>query len=267
MVALRRAVADHVEVVESDRPDVLDHGVGGSAEGLDPLTQLRRVGHRRGQAHEADRRRGVDQDLLPDRPPVRVLEEVHLVEHDPLQAVQRRRTGVDHVAQHLGGHDHHRSVRVDGVVAGEEAHPARAEHGDQIRVLLVGQRLDRGGVEGLCANGQSPGDGVLTDDGLARPGRGRHQDVASGVDALDRLALEAVEGEVVGEGIGQDPSPSVVSGSVVPGPVSAASGSAVAASARRAARAARRSFSASASRLAALRLRRFQRRPITMLIS
>ena len=58
-------------------------------------------------------------------PAVGVLEVVHLVEHDAAQAVERAATGVDHVAQHLGGHHHDRRVAVDRVVAGQQADRAR----------------------------------------------------------------------------------------------------------------------------------------------
>ena len=54
--------------------------------------------------------RRVDDDLLPHRPAVGVLQVVDLVEHHPGQVVERRRVGVDHVPQDLGGHHHHPGV-------------------------------------------------------------------------------------------------------------------------------------------------------------
>ncbi len=63
----------------------------------------------------------VDDHLLPHRAAVPVLEVVHLVEHDDAEPVERGRRRVDHVAQHLGGHHHHRRLAVDRVVAGEQA--------------------------------------------------------------------------------------------------------------------------------------------------
>ncbi len=53
-------------------------------------------------------------------PRIRVLEEVHLVDHDGAEVVERA-SGVDHVAQHLGRHHHDRCVTVDRVVAGQQA--------------------------------------------------------------------------------------------------------------------------------------------------
>ena len=86
--------------------------------------QLLGVGDRGRQAHQAHRRRQVDDHLLPHRPAVGVLEEVHLVEDDDAEAVERRRAAVDHVAEDLGGHHDDRGVAVDGVVAGQEADPS-----------------------------------------------------------------------------------------------------------------------------------------------
>ena len=90
VVLLGAAVTDEHQRVEADRPLVLDDGLGGATERGDPLPQLHRVRHRRGQAHEPGVAGCVDQHLLPHRPAVRVLEEVDLVEHDPAQAPQRR---------------------------------------------------------------------------------------------------------------------------------------------------------------------------------
>ena len=58
-------------------------------------------------------------------PAVGVLEVVDLVEHDVGEDRQVG-AGVDHVAQHLGGHHHHRRVTVDRVVAGEQPDPVGA---------------------------------------------------------------------------------------------------------------------------------------------
>ena len=97
----------------------------------------------------------VDDHLLPDRAAEPVGEVVHLVHHHVRQAVQGRRAGVEHVAQHLGGHHHHRRVAVDRVVAGQQADLVGAVPRDQVVVLLVGQRLDRRGVEALAALARS----------------------------------------------------------------------------------------------------------------
>ena len=81
---------------------------------------------------------------------------------------------------------------------------------DQVVVLLVGQRLDRGGVEALArrstalAGAARPAAGVgaqrqvygeLADHGLAGAGRGAHQHAAAALQRLARLALERVEVE------------------------------------------------------------------------
>ena len=131
--------------------------VGLAPDGADPVGQLLGVGHRRRQAHQVHPVRGVDDDLLPHRAPVGVLQVVDLVEDHVAQPVEGRRGGVDHVAQHLGGHHHHRRVAVDGVVPGQQADRLGAVAADQLPVLLVGQGLQRGGVEGLGARRRGPG--------------------------------------------------------------------------------------------------------------
>jgi hypothetical protein len=76
-------------VVERDRTPLLDDGGGGTAHGLDPRGELFGVRDRRGQAHQVDLGREVDDHLFPHRAPVPILEVVHLVEHHVAQPVER----------------------------------------------------------------------------------------------------------------------------------------------------------------------------------
>ncbi len=192
-----RAVADEVAVVEADRPAQLDDRRRRAAHGLDPRRQLGGVADRRREADQAHVRREVDDDLLPHRAAVRVLQEVDLVEHDEAEVVERRRPGVDHVAQHLGRHHDDRRVAVDGVVAGEQADAADAVALAQVAELLVRQRLERRRVERPPAVAAGRLDAVLGDHGLAAPGRGGDDDVVAGVEGVERLELEVVERERV----------------------------------------------------------------------
>jgi hypothetical protein len=89
----------------------------------------------------------VDDDLLPHRSPEAVLQVVDFVEDHETDVVDRRRVGVDHVAQHLGRHHDDLGAAVDDVVAGEQPDPVGAVRADQIAELLVGERLDRRRVE------------------------------------------------------------------------------------------------------------------------
>src|SRR3546814_2539819 len=56
--------------------------------------------------------------------------------------------------EHLGGHDHYRCVSVYRVVAGEQADLVGAVAPGEVGVLLVGQRLDGSGVEGLATRSE-----------------------------------------------------------------------------------------------------------------
>jgi hypothetical protein len=130
--------------------------------------------------------------------------------------VDRRGLGVEHVAQHLGGHHDHGRVAVDGVVPGEQADCFLAVALGEVGVLLVRQRLDRRRVERLAPLGQRLVDGELPDDRLARAGRRADQDAGTLVERLARLHLEGVEGEAelrgeVGQcGVGTAPTGSRV---------------------------------------------------------
>ena len=64
---------------------------------------------------------------------------------------------------------------------------------DQVVVLLVGQRLDRRGVEALAALGQRQVHRELADHRLAGPGRRADQHAAALLQRLARLVLERVE--------------------------------------------------------------------------
>ncbi len=184
-----------------------DH-LGVAADGHQPRPELLGVAHRRRQGGHLHVVRQVDDHLFPDRAPLAVGQVVHLVHDDvgePAQAVRaavgaaRASAGVQHVAQHLGGHHDDVGVAVDRVVAGEQPDPVGAVTGDEIGVLLVRQSLDRGGVEALAALAEGQVDGELADDGLARAGRCGHEHPAAGLEGGAGGALEGVEAERVAD--------------------------------------------------------------------
>ncbi len=174
-----------------------DDHLGAAADGVQPVAELLGVGDGRGQRHQRHGFGEVDDDLLPDGAAEAVGEVVHLVHHHVAEAVERAGARVQHVAQHLGGHHDHRRVAVDGVVAGEQADLGGAVALHQVAVLLVGQRLDRRGVEALAAGGERQVDGELADDGLAAAGGRGDQDALAALQRLAGLHLEVVEPEVV----------------------------------------------------------------------
>ena len=162
------------------RPVLVHDDRGPPADLVQPVAELLGVAHRGGQGRHPHRLRQVDDHFLPDRAAGGVGQVVHLVQDDVAQARQRGRAGVQHVPQHLGGHHHHRSVAVDAVVPGQQADRAVVVAADQIGVLLVGQRLDRGGVEALEALAEREVHGELADHGLARSGGRRDQHAVAG---------------------------------------------------------------------------------------
>jgi hypothetical protein len=190
-------VPHQVEVTQLDRPAVLDDDLGRPPHGGDPVGQLLGVGHRGRQAHQADLRGEVDDHLLPHRASVGVLEVVDLVEDDVAQAGEGGRAGVDHVAEHLGGHHHRGGVPVDRVVPGEQAHRPGAVDAGQVAELLVRERLDRAGVERLAAAVEGQLHRVLRHHRLARSRGCRHQHRPALVEGVEGPHLERIEREVV----------------------------------------------------------------------
>ena len=160
-----------------------------------PPTELVGVVHGGGEAHEAHLGRAEDEDLLPDPAAIGVLNEVDLVEHDRVQALEEIGAGQEHVAQHLGGHHDDRRPGAERGVPGQQPDVLLAVGRHQLRVLLVRQGLERRGVEGLALRRQGPVDGVRRHQRLARPGRRGHQDRVSGVEGVEGLVLEVVQGE------------------------------------------------------------------------
>ena len=189
--------ARHHVLPERYRAVLVHDDLGAAADLGEPVAELLCVGDGGRQRHHPDRLGQVDDDLFPDRAPGPVGEVVHFVEDDVAEVLERGGARVEHVPQHLGGHHHDGRVAVDRVVAGEQADGVAVVALDQVVVLLVGERLDRRGVEALTAVLQGQVNGELADDGLAAAGRGGYQHP---VPAGERGAggdLERVEVEVV----------------------------------------------------------------------
>ena len=163
-----------------------------------PGAELLGVAHRRRERDHLDVLGEVDDDLLPHRPPEPVGEVVDLVHHHVAETAQGRRPGIHHVAQHLGGHDHHGRLAVDRRVTRQQADLRRPVDAHEVVVLLVGEGLDRGRVERLAAGRQREVDRELPHDGLACAGGSRDQHAPAGLDRLAGPDLEVVEGELQG---------------------------------------------------------------------
>ena len=183
---------DQVQVSERHRAAFLDHHPGGTTEGPDPFAELLGVGNGCGQADHRHRQREVDEDLLPHRSPVGVLEVMDLVEHNDLEPLQRGAAFVEHVAKDLRGHDHDGCLRVDRVVPGQQADPRRPVLPREVTELLVGEGLEGRGVERLAVVGQGSLHGELGHHRLAGARRSGHQDGLSGIQRLHGLDLVVV---------------------------------------------------------------------------
>ncbi len=195
-----QAAADQHVLPERHRPVLFDDDLGVAADGDEPLGELLRIAHRRTQGHEGDRVREVDDHLFPDGASEAVGEIVHLVHHDVAETAQRVRAAVEHVAQHLGGHDDDGRLAIDRVIPGEQADVVLAVARDEVAVLLVAQRLDRRCVEALAPQPQRQEDRELPHDRLAGAGRRGDEDALAALQCVARPALEVVEGEGIAGG-------------------------------------------------------------------
>ena len=173
---------------------------GGAAHGVEPGAKFLGIGDGGGQCHQLHSFGKVNDDFFPDRSTESVGEIVHLV-HDHIGEVgERRRIGVDHVAQHFGGHDYHLGVRIYRGVSGEQPHVLRTVARHEFAVFLVAERLDRCRIERFAALAQGLVDSEFAHDRLAGPGGCCHQDGAALFQMLAGFALEAVKFKVEGGG-------------------------------------------------------------------
>ena len=199
-VQRQQPASDHHVLSQRDGALLGDDDGGSAAHLAEPVAELLGVGDRGGQGDHLDLSGQVDDDLLPHRPAEAVSQVVDLVHDHEAQPVQVTRARVEHVAQHLGGHDHHVRVRVDGGVTGQQPYPFLTVAGHEVQVLLVAQCLDGGGVEGLEPPGQAQVHGELPHHCLAGARRSRDQHALSPLDGAAGLLLEGIEGEVVALG-------------------------------------------------------------------
>lgn len=170
LVALEQVehlVAHQHVLPQRHRPVLVDDDRRVPAHLDQPLAELLGVADRRGQADHLHVLRQVQDDLFPHGAAEPVREVVHLVHHDVRESVQSGRTRVEHVPQHLGGHDDHGRTAVDARVTGEQADLVRPVPRGEVGELLVAQGLDRRGVEALAAAGQGQVHGELAHHRLA----------------------------------------------------------------------------------------------------
>jgi len=173
-----------------------DHG-GVAAHLGEPVAELLGIAHRRRQRHHLDGLGQQDDDLLPHPAPEAVGEVVNLVHDDVAEALESPRPGIQHVAEYLGRHDDNGGLTTDGGVPGEQPDVVGSVAGDEVVVLLVGQRLDRGGVERLAAGREGGMDGELTDDRLTGPGGSGDEHSLPPLDGEAGLDLEVIEREAL----------------------------------------------------------------------
>ena len=201
---VHQLVTDDDVLPQRHRPRLGDDDLGGTAHLLQPGAELLGVGDRRREGHQLHRAVEVDDDLLPHRSAQAIGQVVHLVHHHEAETLEQGRAGVQHVAQHLGGHDHDVGIGPDRGVTGQQADPVVAEPVDQLAELLVRQRLDGSGVEDLATVRDRQVHGELPDHRLAGPRRRGDEHGAAALEDPASGELEVVERELVPVGEGAE---------------------------------------------------------------
>ena len=150
----------------------------------DPVGQLFDIGRCRGKRHQADLIRREHDRFLPDRAALGVIQIMDLVKNDPGSIFEADRILKELVAVDLRGHDDDGRVRIQGDVAGQKSDLIGVAD-RKIAVLLVGERLDGGGVDHPLTPGDRFFDRVFSDGGLAGTGGSGDQDGSLRVDRGD----------------------------------------------------------------------------------
>ena len=128
-----------------------------------PIGDFLKVADGGRQTDELDVGRCLDDDLFPDRAARKVIDVVNLVEDDIADPLKALRVLVNQVAQNFRGHDHDRRQRIDRVFTGHETHVPLAMPAAVIAELLIGKRLQGGGVDGPRVRLEGAQDGVVGD--------------------------------------------------------------------------------------------------------
>lgn len=190
---VEHAPPDHDVLPQRHRPGLVHDDGGIAAHGLHPRAELLGVADRGGQTRQPHLGRQVQDDLFPHRTAEPVGQVVHLVHHHIRESLQRIGARVQHIAQHLGGHDHDGCVRIDGLVTGEQTHRFPAVARGEVGELLIRQRLDGCRVEAFAARGQGQMDRELADHRLTRTGGRADEHTVPALQRLTRRALEGVQ--------------------------------------------------------------------------
>ena len=183
---------------QGHRTVLRNNNVRAAAHRIQPRAELLNVRHRSRQRNDVHVLGKVNNRLFPHSATETVRQVVHLIHDHISQAGQRGRVGVEHVAQHLGGHHDHGCFRVNARIAGEQTHVILTVCAHKVVVLLVAQRLNGGRVERLHAAAQRQVDTELTHNGLTGTGRRGNEDGAVRLHSGTRLTLKIIQRKIKG---------------------------------------------------------------------
>ena len=137
--------------------------------------------------------REVEDDLFPHCAAGGISQKVDLIHDHVGQAIEGRGFCVNHIAQHLCGHDDDLCIRVDRYVTGEQAYGFFAMLFHQVVVLLVAQGFNRRRIKALGSPAQCQGNRKFTHDGFAGASRRADQYAVTVFHGLAALYLELIQ--------------------------------------------------------------------------
>ena len=111
----------------------------------------------------------------------------------------RQSTGVELVAENLGGHNHQGGTRVHFNIPRKDPHVLLPKLLTKIGKLLIAEGLEWGGVGKAPPRGERLINGELGDEGLPGSRGSRDDDRVPLQDVVDRLLLKGVQGKGIAE--------------------------------------------------------------------
>jgi hypothetical protein len=150
----------------------------GTVDFTDPLGDLVDVSHGGRKGDELDVPGAIDDDFFPHRPPSLISHVVALVQHHVGGLLQR--TGVELVAENLGGHDRQGGTRVYFDIPRKDPHVLFPELLTKIGKLLIAEGLEGSGVGKAPPRGERLINGELGDEGLPGSRGGTSQNLLPG---------------------------------------------------------------------------------------
>src|SRR5579885_1115591 len=180
-------IIKEVIMIERHSSLLMHHQLNRRVDTADPLGKVWRVADSGGEANKLDVSGRADDGLFPDGAALNIAKVVQFVENDKADIGQFGWdiTGIfellhpalfqQHIAIDFGGHDDNRRAAALDNIARHQADGLVAIQVAQVAILLIGERLERRGIDDALAALLRQPDREFGHQRLARPGRRGHQ--------------------------------------------------------------------------------------------